>query len=112
MKFKPRHKFGAIKSERDGMTFSSKLEAHYYDKLKADVKSSQPKVAFFLRQVPFHMPGGAKYVSDFMVFYLDGSCEIIDCKGIDTPLSKTKRKMVESLYPVTIKIVTKETYGL
>jgi len=112
MKFKIKHKFGALKTERDGMSFPSKLEARYYDRLQADMKSSQPKVAMFLRQVPFHMPGQTKYLADFMVFYLDGSCEVIDCKGIDTPTSILKRKIVESLYPITIKIVTKDTYGL
>ena len=112
MKFRaPKHKFRAIRCESDGIKFDSKLERAYYQKLVADMKSSDPKVCMFLRQVPFHIPG-CKYVADFMVFYLDGNCEVVDCKGIDTPMSKTKRKAVEQLYPITIKIVTREHVGL
>lgn len=64
------------------------------------------EVLFFLCQVPFSLPG-MKYIADFQVFLADGTVEFIDVKGRDTPMSKAKRKAVEELYPVTIKIVTK-----
>lgn len=102
---KKRHKFGAVKCERDGRKFPSKLEGRYYDSLKIRQKSGE--VLFFLSQVPFHLPGGVKYVCDFQVFLSDGSIEFIDTKGRDTPLSIAKRRIVESLYPIQIKIVEK-----
>ena len=61
----------------------------------------------FLRQVPFDLPGNVKYVCDFQVFLATGDVEFIDTKGRDTKMSIAKRKMVEELYPVEIKIVTK-----
>lgn len=64
------------------------------------------EVLFFLRQIPFDIPGG-RYVSDYMIFYSNGDIDIVDVKGMDTPLSKLKRKAVEEIYPVQIKVVTK-----
>jgi hypothetical protein len=100
-----RHKFNAARTERDGLSFSSKLEAAYYDKLK--LFQSAGKVLFFLRQVPFHLPGGVRYVVDFQVFYADGTVEFVDVKGMETPEFIAKKKMVEALYPVEIIVVKK-----
>lgn len=100
-----RHKFGAVRTVRDGISFSSKLEAEYYDKLKLFQKAGS--VLFFLRQVPFHLPSGVKYVVDFQVFYADGTVEFIDVKGYETKDFILKRKMVESLYPVQILVQKK-----
>ena len=52
------------------------------------------------------MPG-SKYVCDFTVFWADGEVSFIDVKGRDTPLSKTKRRMVEKMFPVEIEVVSK-----
>lgn len=100
-----RHKFGAVSCERDQKKFPSRLERRYYDQLK--IRQSSGEVIFFLRQVPFDLPGGVKYVCDFQVFLVDGTVEFIDTKGRDTAMSLAKRKMVEDLYPVEIKIVSK-----
>jgi hypothetical protein len=102
---RPRHKFGAVRCERDGKRFPSKLEARYYDRLRILQNSGQ--VLFFLRQIPFDLPGSTRYVCDFQVFYSNGDISFVDTKGKDTALSLTKRKMVEDLYPVTIEIVSK-----
>ena len=99
------HKFGAIPCERDGKRFPSKLEARYYDRLLTLRNSGQ--VLFFLRQIPFDLPGKVKYICDFQVFYANGEVSFIDTKGKDTPLSQAKRKIVEELYPVRIEIVSK-----
>jgi hypothetical protein len=100
-----KHKFSAQSCERDGIKFPSKLERSYYDQLV--LRQLAGDVIFFLRQVPFHLPGGVKYVVDFMVFLDTGDVEFIDTKGIDTTTSRTKRKIVEDLYPVKIKIIKK-----
>lgn len=98
-----RHKFGAKRCEIDDKKFPSLLEARYYNFLKELVKSGE--VIFFLRQVAFELPGKVKYVVDFQIFKADGTVEFVDTKGKDTPLSIAKRKIVEELYPITIKIV-------
>lgn len=99
-----RHKFHAVRCESDGKKFPSLLEKRYYEQLKLRQKAGE--VVFFLRQVPFDLPG-MKYVTDFQIFLADGTVEFVDTKGKDTPMSKAKRKAVEELYPIKIKIVTK-----
>jgi len=99
-----RHKYGAKKVECDDKKFDSKLESRYYRKLK--ILKAAGNIVFFLRQVPFDLPGGVKYRADFMEFWKDGTVRVVDCKGFDTPASKLKRKQVEDIYPVKIEIVT------
>lgn len=99
------NKYNAEICERNGFKFASKLERKYYDQLLLRQRSKE--VIFFLRQVPIHLASGVKYLCDFLVFFADGHYEFIDTKGRDTPLSIAKRKMVESMYPIEIKIVTR-----
>lgn len=103
-----RHKYNAVRTEVDEIKFSSKLEASYYKFLKLCEKSGQ--VLFFLRQIPFDLPGKTKYLADFMIFFSDGTVKIVDCKGVDTPMSILKRKQVEAIYPVKIEVVHKVAY--
>jgi len=96
-----KHKFNAKRTVRDGITFDSKKEAKYYDTLKLMIRAKE--VIFFLRQVPFELPGGVKYRVDFQEFHSDGTIHFTDVKGYATPEYKAKKKMVESLYPVKIE---------
>ena len=96
-----RHKFRAKQTVRDGFKFASKKEARYYDELKLKQKANI--VLFFLRQVPFHLPGNVRYVVDYQVFYTNGTVEFIDVKGHRTKEFIRNKKMVEALYPITIK---------
>jgi len=98
-----RHKFNAIKTERDGIKFDSKLEARYYETLKLRQKAGD--VLFFLRQVPFHLPGGVVYRVDFVEFLACGLVRFVDTKGMETKDFVMKKKMVEDLYPVEIEVV-------
>lgn len=103
-----KHKFNAKKAERKGHKFHSRLEAKYADRLDWLVRAGD--VVFYLQQVPIHLPGGVKYVADFLVFHASGDAEFVDVKGVDTPLSKAKRKIVEDLYPIKISVVTKDDF--
>ncbi len=96
-----RHKFNAVQTIRDGMKFPSKKEAKYYDELKIAQKSGI--INFFLRLVPFHLPGNIKVVVDYQVFYADGTVRFIDIKGFKTQSFIRGKKMVEALYPVKIE---------
>ncbi|EJI2509729.1 DUF1064 domain-containing protein [Salmonella enterica] len=93
-------KYGNKKTEVDGITFDSKKEAHYYTQLK--LRQAAGEVVMFLRQVPFHLPGGVKYLADFEVLTADGVVEFIDVKGARTAEYKLKKKLVEQYYPITI----------
>ena len=100
-----RHKYNAKPSTRqwsDGseIKFASRKEARYYDKLLLAIRTGE--LTFFLRQVPFHLPGGVKYSCDFMEFWRDGSVKIVDVKGRKTESYKAKKRQVEALYPVEI----------
>jgi hypothetical protein len=95
-----KHKFKAKPTETDGIKFSSKKEAKRYNNLK--MLKNIGEVIFFLRQVPFHLPGGVKYVCDFLIFWTNGDITIEDVKGFKTESYKAKKKMVEALYPVEI----------
>lgn len=95
-----RHKFNASRCELDGIKFASKKERERYKQLKLLKESGQ--ITFFLRQVPFHLSGGVKYISDFVVFWANGSVTIEDVKGMRTSMYKAKKKIVEATYPVEI----------
>ena len=98
-----RNKYGAKPVRIDGHFFPSQDEAKY--SLNLLVKQKAGLVKYFLRQVPFDLPGGIRYFADFQVFHADGTLEYIDVKGHRTPGFVMKKKMVESLYPVKIKEV-------
>lgn len=95
-----KHKFKARRTNVDSIKFSSKKEANRYNILKLLQKSGD--ILFFLRQVPFHLPGGVKYICDFLIFWANGDVTIEDVKGFKTEIYKAKKKMVEALYPVEI----------
>ena len=100
--FRIRHKYGARKAEADGIIFSSKKEAAYYQKLQ--MTKSSGSLLFFLRQVPFHLPGNVRYVVDFVEFWKDGTVRFVDVKGFKTESYKAKKRMVEDIYsPVKIE---------
>lgn len=106
--FKFGHKFKAKPVRDDGHHFPSKLEWKVSQTLELRKKAGE--IIFFLRQVPFHLPGGVKYVVDFQVFETNGSVRFLDAKGMETAEFKMKKKMVEDLYPVEIEVVKHGTF--
>lgn len=88
----------------DGIRFDSKAEGKYYEELKLRAASATDPLLFFLRQVPFDLPGGVKYRADFLEVYPD-QIRVIDVKGMETAQFRDKKKMVEALYPVEIELV-------
>ncbi len=105
MSWRPRHKFNAVRTERDGRKFDSKMEARYYDALKLREKAGE--ILFFFMQVPIPLPGNRKMVIDFQEFHADGTVHHVDVKGHPTPVYKLKKQQVETLYPFKIEEVRK-----
>ena len=102
MKPRLRHKYNAQPATRDGYRFDSKKEARRYDELVLLRKAGE--VVIFLRQVPFHLPGGVVLRLDFVVFWASGEVSFEDVKGMKTEQYKAKKRMVETLYsPVRIE---------
>ena len=95
-----KHKFRAISTKYDGIKFASKKEGKRYLELKQLIDTGE--VIFFLRQAPFHLAGGVKYVCDFLIFWSNDTVTIEDVKGFKTESYKAKKKMVEATYPIKI----------
>mgnify|MGYP006370347603 CR=1 FL=1 len=101
---RPRHKFNAERTEHAGRTYASKAEARYAAGLAT--RKSAGTVIFWLEQVGIHLPGGTKYVVDFLEFHADGTVHFTDVKGMITPMFTLKKKQVEALYPIEIEVVS------
>lgn len=99
------HKFKAKPVKDDGQHFSSRLEWRYYKQLQMRQKTGD--IVFFLKQVPFHLPGNIRYVVDFVEFLSSGEIIFTEVKGMMTALAKLKIAQVEELYPIKINIVRK-----
>jgi hypothetical protein len=99
------HKFKNKAVTDKGERFASKLEHSY--KIYLDRLKHIGKIIFYLTQVPLRLPGGTKYVVDFVVFYDDGEIEFIDTKGVETDTFKIKKREIEAIYPFKIKVVRK-----
>lgn len=93
-------KYGNRKTVIHGHVFDSKKEANYYLYLLSEQQAD--RVTMFLMQVPMALPGGVKYVVDFVVFRADGSVEWVDVKGVRTDVYKLKKRQVEEIYPIEI----------
>ncbi len=100
LKSPARHKYNAQADTRKGQRFDSKAEARYFDHL--ETLKAGGALLFFLRQVPFHIPGGT-YRLDFMEFWKDGTIHCTDVKGMRLGMFEFKRKAVQACYPLKIR---------
>lgn len=114
-----RHKYRAKQTTVDGVRFDSKAEARRYRELWLLQRAGeitdleiQPEYPLCCGGKPVLIrsdgyPNGrkAKYIADFR--YRDKVGEVIveDVKGMDTPLSRLKRALVEAEHEVRVKIV-------
>lgn len=102
-KAKPKSKYGAKRTKIDGLLFDSKKEAEYYSELK--LLQLGGEITGFCMQPTFLLQEGTEerepitYRADFIVFYPDGTYEIVDTKGMETDVFKLKEKMFNSRYP-------------
>jgi hypothetical protein len=105
---KRRNKYGAQAVWVDGFRFASKAEAKYYKTLK--LRERLGEVTDVRLQEPFTVLGPkgqvvCTAVIDF-VFWdnVEKRQRIVDVKGMQTPLSKLKYKVVESFLDIKIEI--------
>lgn len=103
-------KYGNVKVVVDGIRFDSKLEGmrylYWYNLWRAGA------VLYFLRQVPFHLPGNIIYRVDFVVVGLEPAglghwITYEDCKGHMTRVSENKIKQVEAIYKIRVDLIAK-----
>lgn len=94
-----KNKYHNTPTERDGKRFDSKHEAKEYDALRLQGLAGEFKG--LATQVPFYLPGGIKYVADFVTLNNDGTFTVYDAKSEATRKDKTyrlkRRQMKECL---------------
>tara|TARA_R110000787_G_scaffold217305_1_gene326148 strand:- start:226 stop:546 length:321 start_codon:yes stop_codon:yes gene_type:complete len=98
-----RHKYNAVKTTLDGITFASKAEAKRYAELKLLAEaglianlSLQPRFNCVVNEHKI-----CTYVADFL--YLESGKQVVeDVKGVKTPVYKLKKKLVEAIHNIKI----------
>lgn len=94
---RPRHKYFAQRTEANGRSYASKAEASYAAHLALRQRAGE--VLGWCEQVPFRLPGGNKYVLDFLVFEANGECRAVEVKGMATEAWKIKSRLMSEAYP-------------
>lgn len=88
--------------------YDSRKEAAYAKQLDVQrmARDASLRVVSWEAQVPFQVELNGKkickYIADFKVLYDDGHTEIVDVKGMRTPLYRLKKKLVEAQYGIEI----------
>ncbi len=100
-----KHKFKAKPVNHAGEHFRSTLEFNFKQHL--DLLQKHGEIIFYLMQVPLRLPGGTKYIVDFLIFWKDGRIAFVDTKGMETETFKIKKREIEAIYPFTIEIIKK-----
>lgn len=102
-----RSKYGARRTEAQGIVFHSRKEATRYLELCCLVKAGQ--IDGLTLQPRYALTVGAvtigHYVADF-AYVERGDVVVEDVKGYDVPLGKWKRKHCEAQYGIAIRIIT------
>lgn len=106
-------KYGAIKTELDGITFDSKAEARHYQKLKLLERAGH--ITDLKCQVRFDLIGRQKlggkmlpvmyYKADFTYTDGDGRYVVEDVKGMMTPAYRIKRRLMLDKYGIEVQEV-------
>ena len=98
------NKYRNIKTVIDGISFDSKKEASQYCELKMRVKCGD--LEKFDMQVPFPIiVEGIKictYYADFVTYSKEGVREVLDVKGVKTPVYQLKKKLIKAIYKIDI----------
>lgn len=97
------NKYRNIKVEIDSIKFDSKAEGRYYGQLKmrklaGDILNFECQVAYDLVVNGISI---GKYIADFVIQHKDRK-EVVDCKGMKTPVYNLKKKLMFAIYGISI----------
>lgn len=102
-----RSKYGNRRVEVDGIKFDSQHEATIYQELMLRVRAGELKTV--LRQVSFDLPGGIRYVADFVTIAPDMHVEgVYDAKSPATKANRVyinKKKQMKACWGIEIREV-------
>ncbi len=103
-KKKRRNKYGNRKVEIDGKKFDSEKEARVYLELMDRVRAGELKCV--CRQVSFDLPGGIRYIADFVTIRPDMSIDgVYDVKSEATKMNRVyinKKKQMAACWGIHI----------
>lgn len=107
------NKFGAIKTEVDGITFASKKEAKRYGELKLMERAGLIRLLTLQPRYPLKVNEAlvCTYVADFSYSTADGArggigkTIVEDAKGFKTPAYKLKAKLFAAIFGFPIREV-------
>ena len=101
-----RNKYGAVKTQVDGIWFDSKAEAAYYDDLKLRQAAGLIVLQKVHPQFPIVYNSAVICIVELDFQYLEnGTTVYTDVKGKDNDLSRLKRKLVEAFYSIVVEVV-------
>jgi hypothetical protein len=83
------NKYRNRRTQRDGQEFDSKHEADRYSELQLMLRAGE--IRGFVTQHTFYLPGGVKYIADFVVLQNDGTYVVEDTKSPPTRKEKAYR---------------------
>ena len=100
--FRHKNKYGAIKTQVDGILFDSKLEAFHYDMLKMQLLAGEISDLDLQHEMPLKVGGKliCTYIADY--YYYDKAAQkwvVSDAKGVETDVFKIKWRLVAALHP-------------
>jgi hypothetical protein len=100
-------KFGAVRTEVDGITFASKKEARRYGELKLMERAGMISELALQPRFPLYIGDDliCTYVGDFLYRAKSGDVIVEDAKGIETPEFKLKRKLLRAIHGMEIVTV-------
>jgi len=99
-------KYKAKPTTIDGVRFPSKKEARRYSQLKLLLAAGQIKNLELQPQYPIHVAGSkiCTYIADFRYIDRSGVTIVEDVKGVETPVFRLKKKLVEAIYGLKLLI--------
>ena len=100
---KKRSKYGNKRTEYNGRVFDSTHEADVCRQL--DFRMRAGEIRSYACQVPFLLPGGVKYIADFVTMKNDGAYDVIDAKSEATRKDKAyriKRRQMKEVLGIEI----------
>jgi hypothetical protein len=89
-------KYGNKRTEYEGRVYASKREAERAQEL--DLIKRAGAVLHWSPQVSFELPGGVRYVADFVVIWKDWTVTVEDTKGFQTKEYRIKKKLFAERY--------------
>lgn len=98
-----RSKYGNRRTECGGRVFDSAHEADVFRQLDLRVRAGELRGV--ICQQPFQLPGGVRYIADFVALKNDGTYDVIDAKSDATKKDKAyriKRRQMKEVLGIEI----------